>query len=165
MGRSRIAPWIGAVVCSALVSTSAQAGGIFGVFSHRNAGCDRPVEPVCQQQCPPQNSTPKKKKTCCLCPPEPPVAPVGTSVAADPQAQLADTSAQDEQLKRLERDLTALATVVNQLVQQQGKATSASQQRIIDPAPPAPAPAAATVNRIPAIQQVSLPVPSTATGR
>jgi hypothetical protein len=195
MGRARIAPWIGAIICGAFVCTSAQAGGIFSAFSHRNAACDQPEEPVCQhcQQCkqckqcqerPPKK--PLKKKFCCLFPPEPPQAAVGTSFAADPQAQFADNNPQDDRLNKLDKDLSRLSAIVEQMLQNQGNPqanpqgatpqtgpprgpvgnTTSLQQGINDPVPPGPIPAAAANSyRYSKIQQVSLPASNTATGR
>lgn len=170
MGSPGFAPWIGAIVCGAMIHTSAQAGGILGIFSHRSAGCDRPAEPGCQQPCPNcQNAPPKKKKVCCLCPPLPPQAPVGTSFAADPQAQFADNNPQDERLNKLDKDLSRLSVIVEQmLIQQQGKPMTnvTPQSRSIEPVPPGPVPAAArATTRLPAVQQVSAPAPTTATGQ
>lgn len=164
MGRPRIAPWIGAVLLGMLTSTTAQAGGFFGIFSHRTADCD----PHCQQPCPQCQNPPKKKKVCCLRPPLPPVAPVGISVAADPQAQLPDNS-QDERLNKLDKDLSRLTVIVEQMLLQQQQQPSkptvnaTPQTRANDAVPPGPIPVSARItNGLPGIQQVSAPAPTTA---
>lgn len=177
MVRSRIAPWLGAVVCGALIYTPAYAGGFWKVFSHRSDGCDRPAAQTCQNQCQCpqcQNCPPKKKKTCCLCPPEPPTAPVGTSVAADAQAQFPDNSQQDDRLDKLDKDLSRLSAIVEKmLMDQQGTGTTMRsvprnlpQQTQVDSVPPGPSPATTRIsNRLPSVQQVSVPNANTAAGR
>jgi hypothetical protein len=171
MTRTRIASWLGAFIYSGLIIHSpVEAGGMFGWFSH-HASCDRPAEPVCQQQC---QCPPKKKKSCCFCPPEPPQAIIGTSVAADSRAQLADTNPQDERLNKLDKDLNRLSVIVEKLSQQSGGLGGNAAPALTAPhgnsnppgeIPPVPAATKFEGRRSPAIQQVSMPNSNVATPR
>lgn len=127
MAIPKLSPWLGAIVCGAMLQSPVDAGGWFGMFSKKK--CD-PCEAQCQQ-CPP-----KKQKFKCFHPPEPPRAPIGMSFAADPQAQFADP--QDDRMDKLEKDVTRLTLIVKQLVDNPSAAPQAA------PAPrPAEAPAPA----------------------
>lgn len=157
MGVPRFAPWLGALICGAIASAPAHAGGIFGLFSHRNSDTDQcSAEPVgCQQPCQPtQPCPPKKQRTCCLCPPEPPRAPVGTTFAAEPQAAFADPG-QDDRFDKLEKDVTRLTLIVQKMLENQASQAPAQPQKTS--AVPAPASSA--------VQQVSASAPKLSAGR
>lgn len=188
MGKRNLAPWLGAIVCGALIQSPVEAGGFFGCFSRRTD-----CESACQQPCPQcQNCPPKKKHTCCLCPAEPPLAPVGMSFAADPQAQFPDASqqGQDQRFDKLEKDVTRLTLIVEKMLEVQaangaapapaqqqpqqqngasgaGEATTGTRNRL-DPIPPGPIPLssrAAYPRRTNVASQAVVPASNTAVAR
>jgi len=175
MVKPGLTPWLGAIVCSALLQSPADAGGLFGLFSRKKCeSC-----PTCDQQC--ESCKPKKQHFKCFRPPEPPRAPVGLSFAADPQAQFADNS-QDDRFDKLEKDVTRLTLIVKKLVDDQAgggggaaalpprpnEATAEPASNPESPVPPGPIPASARVparQKTPPVQQAVIERPDTATIR
>ncbi|MBS0203258.1 MAG: hypothetical protein JSS49_10195 [Planctomycetes bacterium] len=99
---------------------------------------------------------------------------MGTSVAADSQAQFPDNSQQDDRLDKLDKDLSRLSAIVEKmLLDQQGTGTTMRsaphnlpQPSLAVPLPPVPSPAAVQFsNRLPSVQQVSVPNANTVPGR
>lgn len=189
MGSPRIALWLGAVICGALICTPAEAGGIFKWFSHRSqAECEscQGEAPACQQpcQCQCKECPPKKKHVCCFCPPEPPRAPIGISIGAIINDVLTDVAAphgggevpptppkedkQAERFDKLEKDVTRLTVIVEKLVEIQTATPPEEKKAEVDPVPPGPIPAAArtpATQRIRSVQQTAAPTSRIATGR
>ena len=162
MGRSHIVPWLGAVICGALFCTSVDASLFHWFAPRQNAECDhcQADASACQQpcrQCQNCQKPEKKKHFCCLRPPEPPRGRVGTSFAADPQATFPDASlqSQDDRLDRMEKDVTKLTWIVEQIMRKQnpdfgnGPPAAAPQAGPVEaPAPPKPA-GTTTIDQVP----------------